>query len=64
MNDTRKVTFSVEHVTRDGKTHKPDSTAALSRLEARHVVHIGHGRYADASTTEAESAETKKEQGR
>lgn len=62
-DDKVAVTFSVEHTTRDAVEHKRDSTAALSRLEARHVVHIGHGRYADAPN-EAESADNMKEQGR
>jgi hypothetical protein len=55
-----KVTFSVAHVTRDGKSHKPDTTAALDALEARSIVHIGHGRYADAAT-EADPADNEQE---
>lgn len=39
-----EVTLSVEHTTRDGVTHKPDTTVELSAAEARHVLHIGHGR--------------------
>jgi hypothetical protein len=34
----------VEHTTRDGQTHEPDTTVELSAAEARHVLHIGHGR--------------------
>lgn len=57
-----KVIFSVAHTTRDGKSHKPDTQASLDVLEARHVVHIGHGRYADATTTtEAAPADTEGE---
>lgn len=58
-----KVTFSVEHTTRDGKTHQPDSTASLSPAEARYVLLIGHARPSDASTP-ATSATTKKEEVR
>lgn len=57
----RRVTFSVTHTTDDGKQHKPDSTASLDALEARRVVHLGRGRYADA-TTEAGTADNQKEQ--
>jgi hypothetical protein len=57
-----KITFSVTHVTRDGKSHKPDTTAALEPLEARSIVHIGHGRYADAATpAEADPADNEQE---
>lgn len=62
MTNKTRVTFSVEHTTRDGKSHKPDTTAALSPLEARHVLHIGHGRIADA--TEATPANTTEGEGR
>lgn len=62
-SEKRAVTFSVGHTTRDGKKHKADATVQLDLLEARHVVHIGHGRYADAPT-EAGSADNQKEQGR
>lgn len=39
-----EITFSVEHTTRDGETHQPDTTVELSAAESRHVLHIGHGR--------------------
>ncbi|KQY58315.1 hypothetical protein ASD11_01215 [Aeromicrobium sp. Root495] len=38
------ITLSVTHTTRDGETHEPDTEVDLSAAEARHVLHIGHGR--------------------
>lgn len=61
--DAVPITFSVVHTTRDGIVHDPDTTAHLSPREARHVLHIGHGRHADAPT-EAGTADDTEEQGR
>lgn len=60
-SDKVRVTFSVSHTTQDGKSHKPDTTVALEPLEARSIVHIGHGRYADAATEATPADETEKE---
>lgn len=67
-----RVTFSVAHTTRDGRTHKPDTSVELDDGEAREVCHIGHGRVtpvtrvrhvpADAPNKSATKADTNKKE--
>lgn len=60
--DSVRVTFNWPHTTWDGKSHKPETTASLSRREARHVLTVGHGRLADAPD-KANQADTTEGEG-
>lgn len=41
----QKVTFAYEVTTADGKTRKPDSSAAIPAAEATQLVHMGLARF-------------------
>ena len=56
-----RVTFSRDHQSPYGKQYRRGQTTNVDPLTARHAIHVGHARPADAPTEASKADNTKKE---